>query len=142
MQMDEREDIIIKYVLEEKKNLKMALDIISRHREICEKIIKPVLQKLEDFICDELNISQQGLVRKLCDEPCGKNYHSFGVLQGPVDILLKGTATNLYIGVFSSLTNEFCNESMEDHLRCHLNKVIGSGYEWKSESGIWYQSPR
>ena len=95
-------------------------------------------------------ICRSGIWKKnFGDEPYGKNSHSFGVsskfgvLQEPVSILLKGSATlkSLYIGVFSSPTNELSNESM-NHLRDRLDEECGSGRSWKDETEIWiwYQS--
>lgn len=153
MQMDERENIIIKYVLEEKKNLKMALDIIDLTEKIRGQIIQSFLGKLKKVICEKLDekfdMSQWDLETELCDEPYGKNSHSFGVssksgvLQKPVGILLKGSATlkSLYIGVFSSPTNELFNESM-NHLKSQLNEKCEPGKYWKGEKEIWiwYQS--
>ena len=137
MQMNERE-IIIDHVLENKENLGMALDIISMTQEIRERIIQSFLGKLKKVICEEPDMSQWDLETELCDEPYGKNSHSFGVLQEPVGILLKGSATlkSLYIGVFSSPTNELSNESM-NHLRSRLDEECGSGRSWKDETEIW-----
>ena len=147
MQMNERE-IIIDHVLKNKENLGMALDIISMTQEIRERIIQSFLGKLKKVICEELDMSQWDLETELCDEPYGKNSYSFGVsskfgvLQEPVGILLKGSATlkSLYIGVFSSPTNELFNESM-NHLRSRLDEECGSGRSWedKTEIWIWYQ---
>ena len=134
MPTDEKEKIIIEHVLDldNKENLEMALDIISMTQKIRKEIIKSFLKKLEGFICGELDMSQWVLETELYDEPYGKNSHSFGVsskfgvLQEPVGILLKGSATlkSLYIGVFSSPTNELSNESM-NHLRsCFKNPSV------------------
>ena len=63
----------------------------------------------------------------------------FGVLQEPVGIALAGKPPNgsFDIGVFSSPTNELCNEPMKEYLQSHLNEVFRSGRYWESESEIW-----
>ena len=145
--------IIIDHVLENEENLEMALDIIDLTEKIRGRIIQSFLGKLKKVICERLDekfdMSQWDLKTELCDEPYGKNSHSFGVssksgvLKRPVGILLKGSATlkSLYIGVFSSPTNELFNESM-NHLKSQLDEKCGEGKEWegKKEIWIWYQS--
>ncbi len=148
MQTNERE-VIIEHVLDldNKENLKMALDIIDQTQGIRERIITTFLEKLQDFICEGLDMSQWKWEKELYDKPYGGNKHrsfgvssKFGVLQGPVGISLLGnpTGNNLYIGVFSSPTNELFNESMS-HLKCMLDRVFRPEQSWKSEWWIWYQ---
>lgn len=156
MPTNERE-IIMKHVFkkdENNENLKVALDIIDLTEKIRAQIIQSFLGKLKKVICEKLDMSQLDMSQwvwktELCDEPYGKNSHSFGVssksgvLQKPVGILIKGSATlkSLYIGVFSSPTNEMFNESM-NHLKSHLDEECGPGTYWKGkkEIWIWYQS--
>ena len=103
--------------------------------------------ELKVFICEELDkldMSQWKWETELCADPYGKNSHSFGVSSKfGVGILLKGSATlkSLYIGVFSSRTNELSNESM-NHLKSRLDEECGSGRSWEDETEIWiwYQS--
>ncbi|MDE2724381.1 MAG: hypothetical protein OXI59_13490 [Gemmatimonadota bacterium] len=149
MQTDEKTKIIIEHVLGKKKkeNLEVALDIIDLTQDIREEIIKPFLEKLQGFICEELNMSQWKWETELYDQPYGGKKHrsfgvssKFGVLPGPVGISLSGnpTGNNLYIGVFSSPTNELFNESMS-HLGKMLDGVFKPESSWKSNWWIWQQ---
>ena len=153
MQMNERK-IIIEHVLENKENLEMALDIISLTPEIHSCIIKTFLGELKVFICEELDkldMSQWKWETELYNKPYGGKKNrifgvssKFGVLQEPVGIALAGKPPNgsFDIGVFSSPTNELCNEPMKEYLQSHLKTVFKSGRYWESESEIWiwYQS--
>ena len=134
------ERIIIEHALKNKKNLEMTLDIISAENELSERIIKPVLEKLKDFICKgfickKLDMSQWDLKKKLGYTSRGNISLSFGVSNqnGPISILLQSYGKYLYIGVFSS-PNIW---SSMNHLSCKLNKKLGKGES--SEWWIWYQ---
>lgn len=150
MQKNKRETkIIMEHVFknnENNENLEVALDIISRTQEIRSRIIKPFLEKLKSFICEELDMSQWDWETKLNKPLEGKRRFGvsskFGVLKEPVGILLKGyRADDFYIGVCSSPANISFNNSMT--LRNQLTQEFGaSGPDWetKSELWIWYQS--
>ncbi len=141
-------EIIMDHVFknnENNENLKVALDIISRTQEIRSRIIKPFLEKLKSFICEELDMSQWDWETKLNKPLEGKRRFGvsskFGVLKEPVGILLKGyRADDFYIGVCSPPANISVNNSMI--LRNQLTQELGaSGPPWetKSELWIWYQ---
>ena len=133
-------EIIMDHVFknnENNENLKVALDIISRTQEIRSRIIKPFLEKLKSFICEELDMSQWGWETELYCKPYGgNNYRRFGVLQESVSISLSANpmGNDLYIGVFSS--NQLCN-NLIDRLKRKLDAVFrqGNSDDW----GVWYQ---
>ena len=75
MQTSEREKIIIEHVLENEKNLDVALDIISLTPEIHSCIIKTFLGELKVFICEELDkldMSQWKWETELYNNPYGE----------------------------------------------------------------------
>ena len=144
-------DIIMEHVLDldNKENLEMALDIISRSQEIRERIIKTFLEKLKGFICKKLDMSQWAWETGLCDKPYGKYrgfgvYSKFSVLQEPVYIQIQnqeGDLRNFFIGICSDPeSNASFNASMK-HLSSKLNEELEIGKDQRDNNWwIWYQS--